>query len=991
MVIKLFWRLLGYTAQSPSRVYVGLVILLIGFTLLPSQPVLATAKMAGAGSACPVPQFSTAESRYVGWYGDAPANTPNPGYNGMPNLTATPIAGGTGVNVTFISEGGASIIRLANVNSNSFATAQSNNDYLYARVTINSGTAPIRLSSTDVNAVSSSSGGVYSVSLVVIDLATSQSTTVYQDRSIPATGINIKNQGSYTMLPSQSYEIRWYVQTGSLLSTTRSMDNPALNFQVAVNCGNTNLAQGQSASQSSTNGVAGASRAVDGNADGNYNNNSVSHTNYEVNPWWQVDLGSKAALASISLWNRTDCCSDRLRNFFVFVADYDMTGKSFGDLVVDNRVWRYSLGTAAPTALNIGVNTTGRYVRVQLAGTENLQLAEVQVFGVPLAGATAVTTDFENGTLGTFTSVAGARISTDAYRGQQAAMLENSGRSMAARRKLKPDTKITVQAWVKGNGTAYVTFGRSDFTEIANVYRSNNSTTWQQVSFTGVVPVGTVDTDLVFRADNGTFLVDNIIWTVEEPQTLEGIYLVEARHSGKCMTVAAGSLNNGGSVQQLSCSPTATEQQWQFAYIGSGYYKIVNRNSGKLLNVNDISLADGANIHQWDDTNGANLQWQPVLQSDGAYQLVAKHSNKCADVYGGPTAEGAPLKQHGCHSGANQRFNLLPLPQTSVTNFEDNTLGIFNAGNNSSLTTDAESGQKAVVVSAVGDSITALQPIRPQAQLNVIAWVKGSGTAEIVFTGNTAQTSPSQVAVNSMTWRQIALSAVAPPATASIAPTYYRLVFRADNSAFLIDNVVVTLNERDTDNDGLLDLVEACSNSGTLNYEFYDGAVAGNSLTNLPIRGALTKGVTADFDVNRLQNQFTPLDASNYGIRYTGYLWVGANGQYTFATNSDDGSLLYLDERLVLNNDGAHPATERSGTLHLYAGLHRFELLYSAYNTPNSLAVQWSGPSFSKLALPFNRLLSCNPTVDSDLDGIPNYRDLDSDDDTIPDALEDAR
>lgn len=991
MVMTLFWRLFGYTAQSPSRGYVGLVSLLIGFMLLPSRPVLAAEKLVVAASACPVPQFSTVETRYVGWYGDAPANTPNPGYSGTPNLTATPIAGGAGVNVTFISEGGASLIRLANVNSHSFAAAQNNNDYLYTRVTINSDTAPVRLSSTDVNAVSSGSGGAYSVSLVVIELTTNQATTVYQDRLIPATGINLKNQGSYTMLPGQSYEIRWYVQTGSLLSATRSMDNPALNFQVAVNCGTPNLAQGQPASQSSTYANAGASRAVDGNADGNYNNNSVIHTNYEVNPWWQVDLGSRIAIDTITLWNRTDCCSDRLRNFFIFVADDDMTGKNFGDLVVDNRVWRYSLGTAAPTVLNIGVNTTGRYVRVQLAETENLQLAEVLVSGAPVVGTTAVTTDFENGTLGTFTSVAGARITTDAYRGQQAAMLENSGRAMAARRNLEPDTKILVQAWVKGNGTAYVTFGRSDFTEIANVYRANNSTTWQQVSFTAVVPIGTVDTDLIFRADNGAFLVDNVTWTVAEPQTLEGIYLVAASHSGKCMAVAAGSLNNGESIQQSSCDPMATEQQWQLVYIGSSYYKIVNRNSGKLLDVSGISTADGANLHQWDDLSGANQHWQPVLQSDGAYQLVAKHSNKCADVYGGPTDEGALLKQHGCHSGANQRFNLVPVPQTHVIDFEDNTFGIFNAGSNSSLTTDAESGQKAVAVYAEGDSMTALQPIRPQARLNVIAWVKGSGTAEIVFTVNTVQTSPIQVAVNSMTWRQIALTAVAPRATSATDAIYYHLTFRAGSSALAVDNVVVTLNARDTDNDGLLDWVEACSNGGSLNYEFYDGAVAGNSLTNLPIRGAFAKGVTTDFDVQHLQNQLTPLDASNYGIRYTGYLWIGVEGLYTFTTNSDDGSLLYLDQRLVVNNDGSHPATEHSGTVHLYAGLHRFELRYSAYGTPNSLAVQWRGPSFSKMALPFNRLLSCNPTVDSDLDGIPNYRDLDSDDDTIPDALENAQ
>ena len=114
-----------------------------------------------------------------------------------------------------------------------------------------------------------------------------------------------------------------------------------------------NVALGKLASQSSTfTADYPASRAVDGNTDGNHLNKSINHTNYDVNAWWQVDLGTPTAIASIALWNRTDCCSSRLTNFFVFVANYDMTGKGFGDLVVENTVWRYSFGTAAPTPVS---------------------------------------------------------------------------------------------------------------------------------------------------------------------------------------------------------------------------------------------------------------------------------------------------------------------------------------------------------------------------------------------------------------------------------------------------------------------------------------------------------------------------------------------------------------------------------------------------------------------------------------------------------------
>ena len=53
-----------------------------------------------------------------------------------------------------------------------------------------------------------------------------------------------------------------------------------------------------------------------------------------------------------------------------------------------------------------------------------------------------------------------------------------------------------------------------------------------------------------------------------------------------------------------------------------------------------------------------------------------------------------------------------------------------------------------------------------------------------------------------------------------------------------------------------------------------------------------------------------------------------ADGQYTFYTNSDDGSNLYIDNVLVVNNDGLHGATEQSGTIGLKAGKHAISVGY---------------------------------------------------------------
>ncbi len=144
---------------------------------------------------------------------------------------------------------------------------------------------------------------------------------------------------------------------------------------------NTNLAQGRSATQSSTSNGGAASRAVDGNTSGVYSQNSVTHTNNNSRAWWQVDLGSPRTIETIQLFNRTDCCSNRLSNFYVFVSSTDMTGRSYNSLVADSAVKKYWVSGQAPPSLMLNAATSGRYVRVQLSERNYLSLAEVQVWG----------------------------------------------------------------------------------------------------------------------------------------------------------------------------------------------------------------------------------------------------------------------------------------------------------------------------------------------------------------------------------------------------------------------------------------------------------------------------------------------------------------------------------------------------------------------------------------------------------------------------------
>jgi len=64
-----------------------------------------------------------------------------------------------------------------------------------------------------------------------------------------------------------------------------------------------------------------ATRAVDGNVDGSFSRGSVTHTNVEAMPWWEVDLGQMATIEKLIVYNRSDSVMERLDNFTLKVLD----------------------------------------------------------------------------------------------------------------------------------------------------------------------------------------------------------------------------------------------------------------------------------------------------------------------------------------------------------------------------------------------------------------------------------------------------------------------------------------------------------------------------------------------------------------------------------------------------------------------------------------------------------------------------------------------
>jgi hypothetical protein len=65
-----------------------------------------------------------------------------------------------------------------------------------------------------------------------------------------------------------------------------------------------------------------------------------------------------------------------------------------------------------------------------------------------------------------------------------------------------------------------------------------------------------------------------------------------------------------------------------------------------------------------------------------------------------------------------------------------------------------------------------------------------------------------------------------------------------------------------------------------------------------------------------------------FAIDYDGDFWIAKAAKYRFRLTSDDGSKLYIDGRLIVDDDGVHPATEMGGSAVLEAGKHHMRVSY---------------------------------------------------------------
>ncbi|MBI1938325.1 MAG: metallophosphoesterase [Ignavibacteriales bacterium] len=139
------------------------------------------------------------------------------------------------------------------------------------------------------------------------------------------------------------------------------------------------------------------------------------------------------------------------------------------------------------------------------------------------------------------------------------------------------------------------------------------------------------------------------------------------------------------------------------------------------------------------------------------------------------------------------------------------------------------------------------------------------------------------------------------------------------------------------------------TNNG-LNYKYYEGT----NWLNLPDfekTKEIKSGAVGNISITEIKER-----EDQFAITYGGFIRVDDNDVYTFYVRSDDGTKLYIDDQLVVDNNGSHSARTKYGSIALLAGYHKFYLEYFDNVEGEELKVMFKSSKYERREIKNNEL-----------------------------------
>jgi cytochrome c553 len=128
--------------------------------------------------------------------------------------------------------------------------------------------------------------------------------------------------------------------------------------------------------------------------------------------------------------------------------------------------------------------------------------------------------------------------------------------------------------------------------------------------------------------------------------------------------------------------------------------------------------------------------------------------------------------------------------------------------------------------------------------------------------------------------------------------------------------------------------------SANMTFAYYEGAW--DNLPDFAKLKPVATGEATDFDLSVARRK------NNLALKFEGFVKIERDGDYRFHTTSDDGSKVWIDDKLVVTNDGIHPPQTKSGNIKLTKGMHKLVVGIFDGGGGFELSVEIEGPGVGR-------------------------------------------